>query len=141
MRMSIEEAHDLCFRGKSNVAHAADVGCSLEELKESFRGHVAKTPIDPDVWEGDVESHGRGDSVVVRRKRFHDVLDAWYGRATIAEEYIARLGRGQGSRLQGRHDLVLREGLSHPPGQGRGPCSSGLRRPELVRSVRSGTGR
>lgn len=56
MRLSIEEAHDLCFRGKSNVAHAAaDVGCSVEELKESFRKHVAMTPIDEDVWEGDVE--------------------------------------------------------------------------------------
>ena len=55
-RLTQEEAIDLCFRGKSNVAHAAsDVGCSLEELKESFRRHVAETPIDEDVWRGDVE--------------------------------------------------------------------------------------
>jgi len=54
--LSIEEAIDLCFRGKSNVAHAAaDVGCSVEELKKRLRRHVARTPIDPDVWEGDVE--------------------------------------------------------------------------------------
>ena len=40
--MSIEEAHDLCFRGKSNVAHAAaDVG-SVEALKESFRGTLPR---------------------------------------------------------------------------------------------------
>lgn len=55
-RLTQEEAIDLCFRGKSNVAHAAaDVGCSLEELKEVFRRHVAETPIDEDVWRGDVE--------------------------------------------------------------------------------------
>ena len=55
-RLPQEEAIDLCFRGKSNVAHAAaDVGCSLEELKEAFRKHVAETPIDEDVWRGDVE--------------------------------------------------------------------------------------
>lgn len=56
MRLSIAEAHDLCFRGKANLAHAAaDVGCSTEELKESFRAYVARNPIDPDVWRGDVE--------------------------------------------------------------------------------------
>ena len=55
-RLTQEEAIDLCFRGKSNVAHAAaDVGCSLEELKEAFCKHVAETPIDEDVWRGDVE--------------------------------------------------------------------------------------
>jgi|TARA_Y100000589_G_C27079739_1_gene599070 hypothetical protein len=55
-RLTREEAHDLCFRGKSNVAHAAaDVGCPVEDLKESFRQFVAVTPVDPDVWHGDVE--------------------------------------------------------------------------------------
>ena len=55
-RLTREEAHDLCFRGKSNVAHAAaDVGCPIEDLKETFRQFVAMTPVDPDVWQGDVE--------------------------------------------------------------------------------------
>ena len=44
-RLTQEEAIDLCFRGKSNVAHAAaDVGCSLDELKSSLREYVAKHP-------------------------------------------------------------------------------------------------
>ena len=55
-RLTREEAHDLCFRGKANLANAAaDVGCSIEELKESFRTYVALNPIDSNVWQGDVE--------------------------------------------------------------------------------------
>ncbi len=55
-RLTREEAHDLCFRGKSNLAHAAaDVGCPVEDLKKSFRLFVQLNPVDPDVWQRDVE--------------------------------------------------------------------------------------
>ena len=55
-RLTQEEAIDLCFRGKSNVAHtAADVGCSLDELKSSLCEYVSRTPVDSDVWQADVE--------------------------------------------------------------------------------------
>ena len=55
-RLTQEEAIDLCFRGKSNVAHAAvDVGCSLDELKNSLSEYVSRTPVDSDVWQADVE--------------------------------------------------------------------------------------
>tara|TARA_B100000035_G_scaffold290823_1_gene278241 strand:- start:10494 stop:10676 length:183 start_codon:yes stop_codon:yes gene_type:complete len=51
-----EEAHDLCYRGKSNVAHAAaSVGCPIGDLKASFAKYVAARPVDPDTWQGDVE--------------------------------------------------------------------------------------
>ena len=34
---------------------AADVGISLEEMKQLFREYVAKTPIDQDTWQNDIE--------------------------------------------------------------------------------------
>lgn len=50
------EAHQILFRGQSNVAlMARELGCSLEELQASFRQYVAENPIDPEVWQGEVE--------------------------------------------------------------------------------------
>ncbi len=50
------EAHSILFKGQSNVAlMAREVGCSLEDLQESFRVYVAHNPIDPDIWQGDIE--------------------------------------------------------------------------------------
>ena len=61
--MTREEAHDLCYRGKSNVAHAAaSVGCPIGDLKASFAKYVAARPVDPDTWQGD-EPSGRGDEL------------------------------------------------------------------------------
>ena len=55
-KTTIEDALVILFRGQSNVrVMATDVGISLEEMQQLFREYVAKTPIDPDVWKGDIE--------------------------------------------------------------------------------------
>ena len=55
----LEEALDRLYKGTTNVAvQAADLGISLEHLKQLFRGYVAARPIDindEDVWLGDLE--------------------------------------------------------------------------------------
>lgn len=56
MKTTIEEALVILFRGQSNVRiMATNVGISLEEMQQLFREYVAKTPVDPDVWKGDIE--------------------------------------------------------------------------------------
>ena len=56
MKTTIEDALVTLFRGQSNVrVMATDVGISLEEMQQLFREYVAKTPIDPNVWQGDIE--------------------------------------------------------------------------------------
>ena len=56
MKRTIEEALVVLFRGQSNVKLMAnEVGISLEEMQELFREYVAKTPVDPNVWKGDIE--------------------------------------------------------------------------------------
>jgi hypothetical protein len=55
-KTTIEDALTILFRGQSNVkVMANDVGISLEEMQQLFRDYTAKTPIDPDVWKGDIE--------------------------------------------------------------------------------------
>ena len=55
-KTTIEDALTILFRGQSNVkVMANDVGISLEEMQQLFRDYVAKTPIDPGVWKGDIE--------------------------------------------------------------------------------------
>jgi hypothetical protein len=55
-RTTIEDALTILFRGQSNVkVMANNVGVSLEEMEQLFRDYVAKTPIDPNVWKGDIE--------------------------------------------------------------------------------------
>ena len=52
----MEEALDLIYRGKCNVAIAAkEIGVSTEKLKRLFRVYAMQRPIDEDVWRGDVE--------------------------------------------------------------------------------------
>lgn len=52
----IEEALVVLYRGQSNVRlMATDVGISLKEMKQLFREYVAKTPIDQDTWQKDIE--------------------------------------------------------------------------------------
>ena len=54
--MERHEAHQILFRGQSNVAQMAKrLEISLEELQASFREYVAVNPIDEDVWKGDIE--------------------------------------------------------------------------------------
>jgi hypothetical protein len=56
MKTTIDEALVILFRGQSNVRlMATDVGIPLEEMKRLFCEYVAETPIDPDVWKGDID--------------------------------------------------------------------------------------
>lgn len=34
---------------------ANDLGLTLEEMQEALREYVAATPIDEDIWQGDIE--------------------------------------------------------------------------------------
>jgi hypothetical protein len=52
----MEDALDLIYKGQSNVAlMAKKVGVSLDEMKRLFNVYVSQRPIDPDVWQADVE--------------------------------------------------------------------------------------
>ena len=54
--MELSEALVVIFKGQSNMAvMATELGMPLETLQEHFREYVSRTPIDPDVWRGDVE--------------------------------------------------------------------------------------
>jgi hypothetical protein len=54
--MELLEAHQIVFRGQSNVAvMAKSLNMSLEDFQVSFSEYVSKTPIDPDIWKGDIE--------------------------------------------------------------------------------------
>ena len=54
--MELSEALVVIFKGQSNMAVMAnELGIPLETLQENFREYVNRTPIDPDVWRGDVE--------------------------------------------------------------------------------------
>jgi len=54
--MELSEALVVIFKGQSNMAVMAnELGMPLKTLQEHFREYVSRTPIDPDVWKGDVE--------------------------------------------------------------------------------------
>lgn len=54
--ISLEDALDLIYKGQTNVAvMAKKVGVSLNEMKRLFNLYVSQRPIDPDVWQADVE--------------------------------------------------------------------------------------
>ena len=54
--MELKEALVVIYKGQSNVAiMAAKLDMPLKSLQEKFREYVSRTPIDPDVWRGDVE--------------------------------------------------------------------------------------
>ena len=54
--MSLEVTLDLIYRGQTNVAiKAKEEGVTLEEMQRLFNLYVKQRPIDPDVWEADVE--------------------------------------------------------------------------------------
>ena len=56
MKRTIEEALVILFKGQSNVKLMAnEVGIPLAEMQQRFREYVAKTPIDEDIWKGDIE--------------------------------------------------------------------------------------
>lgn len=54
--MSLENALDLIYKGQTNVAvMAKKIGVSLDEIKRLFNVYVNQRPIDPNVWQADVE--------------------------------------------------------------------------------------
>lgn len=54
--MELSEALVVIFKGQSNMAVMAnELSMPLKTLQEHFREYVDRTPIDPDVWRGDVE--------------------------------------------------------------------------------------
>ena len=53
---SLEDALDLIYKGQTNVAvMAKKVGVSLDEMKRLFGLYVSQRPVDPDVWQADVD--------------------------------------------------------------------------------------
>lgn len=53
---SLEDALDLIYKGQTNVAVMAQkVGVTLEEMQRLFKIYVSQRPLDPDVWQADVE--------------------------------------------------------------------------------------
>jgi len=54
--MSLEVTLDLIYRGQTNVAvKAKEEGVTLEEMQRLFNLYVKQRPIDPDIWQADVE--------------------------------------------------------------------------------------
>lgn len=53
---TLEDALDLLYKGQTNVALIAkETGITLEEMQHLFKEYVSQRPIDPDVWQGDVD--------------------------------------------------------------------------------------
>ncbi len=53
---TLEDALDLLYKGQTNVALIAkETGITLEEMQRLFKEYVSQRPIDPDVWQGDVD--------------------------------------------------------------------------------------
>jgi len=54
--ISLEDALDLIYKGQTNVAvMAKKVGVTLEEMQRLFNLYVKQCPLDPDIWQADVE--------------------------------------------------------------------------------------
>jgi len=53
---SLEDALDMLYKGQTNIAlMSKKVGVPLEEMKRLFGYYVSQRPIDPDIWQADVE--------------------------------------------------------------------------------------
>jgi hypothetical protein len=53
---TLEDALDLLYKGQTNVAIIAkETGITLKEMQRLFKEYVSQRPIDPDVWQGDVD--------------------------------------------------------------------------------------
>lgn len=56
MSVELEDALDLLYKGQTNVALIAkETGITLKEMQHLFKKYVSQRPIDPDVWEKDVD--------------------------------------------------------------------------------------
>ena len=54
--VNVEEALHILYRGQANVAvTASSVGIPTQEMKELLRDYILLNPIDPDLWQLDVE--------------------------------------------------------------------------------------
>ena len=54
--MSRLEAHQILFKGQSNVKQMANrLGCTLEDLQQSFGQYCRENPVSEDAWLKDVE--------------------------------------------------------------------------------------
>lgn len=54
--MTLEDALDLIYKGQTNVAvMAKECNLSLKEMQRLFKVYVDQRPVDPGVWEADVE--------------------------------------------------------------------------------------
>ena len=54
--LTMQEAVLILYKGQSNVKIMADrVGVPLDVMQAELRAYVAATPLDEDVWRGDVE--------------------------------------------------------------------------------------
>tara|TARA_R100001129_G_C5321153_1_gene247657 strand:- start:2745 stop:2957 length:213 start_codon:yes stop_codon:yes gene_type:complete len=54
--ISLEDALDLVYKGQTNIAVIAKkVGVTLEEMQRLFNLYAKQRPIDPDIWQADVE--------------------------------------------------------------------------------------
>jgi hypothetical protein len=55
MRLTVEQACDMLFRGKSNVpTAAAKCGLSKKEMFIVFSKYAKKIPLTDDAWKGDI---------------------------------------------------------------------------------------
>ena len=56
MNLSRLEAHQLLYKGQSNVAQLAKtLGIPLVELQLSFSQYCVENPVEPDGWKRDVD--------------------------------------------------------------------------------------
>lgn len=56
MRIELSEALPILYKGQSNVAIMAKrLDLPLPKLQQLFNEYVERHPIDPDLWQGDVE--------------------------------------------------------------------------------------
>ena len=55
-KLSITEACDSLYKGRLNVVKAAEsCGISMGELQKAFVVFVNSVPMDPDLWQDDIE--------------------------------------------------------------------------------------
>jgi len=56
MKLAIEEACAILYRGQANVAKTAkQVGVTTEEMKRTFAFYAKQIPLTDDEWEKDIE--------------------------------------------------------------------------------------
>tara|TARA_B100000073_G_C23523453_1_gene488979 strand:+ start:484 stop:669 length:186 start_codon:yes stop_codon:yes gene_type:complete len=55
--MTLEDALDELYKGQTNVAkQAAKLGIPTSELQQIFRNYAVAQKVDPEVWQGDIQT-------------------------------------------------------------------------------------